>query len=499
MPLDPVEQTLQQGRTQESSTNLADYYFKGITSDQQQQQINLSGQRLALEQQQQQNENAKQPGLLEHMRLTNINESVANQVQTLNLARLTQQNEAMPDLIKLQLGFQESPLGYSDPNFISQTRDLATKFPQAFVPGAPGSDIINAMKANVMQSNELNQIVAAQKRVQSVNPNMFVSHMGPQGISIGEKSGPSATADVQDIQQADKWQQQADATDDPQIKSRYQRNADLLRSKFAPKEDASSKDVNALMDAAAANDKAQGITKTPAELAQRRLDFTQDKVLPLGSQLTFKSPDGTTMTQQVGRQSKVTGDNPETQKLKEQSMGLTDTAKQIQTTILPNLENIYGPKSTLGNFVVDKGFSNLNPELAVGQRIAGREAAKYLYQGVLRQLNKGQRVNAQEQKQLEDTFPALNGLKGMHESPADAKAILQQLQKQVSRDAYLKQRMTGSRPDPETLQYLEPSFILDEVRAGRISVDEASNAFKTSAFQNDPLITEANQWLKKQP
>lgn len=58
--MDPTEQVLAQGRTQESSFNGADY-FKGLAANQQQQQINLSRQRLMLEQQQQQNENALAP------------------------------------------------------------------------------------------------------------------------------------------------------------------------------------------------------------------------------------------------------------------------------------------------------------------------------------------------------------------------------------------------------------------------------------------------------
>ncbi len=444
--MDPVEQVLAQGRTQESSQNFADYYVKGRQLSQQDQQINLSQQHLLLAQQQQQNENARQPGLLAHIALTNENEQTRNKVDLLNLNNLTDANKSVPGFLQLENRFMQSPDGFSDKSIWKDAIALGQQYPGAAAPGGPLDKLINLGKADVMAKHQVSQLFAAQDMMDErskklgLTSDRYVSSIHPDGtIQVSERL-PRQTVQPGTLSPAGK------ATEDALFGRGITQLNPSYQSEYAKEFD----------------------------VQQQRIDAQNNvsiRSLPGGG---FEYIKGLNTGQGAA----------EVQKLKEHSLALTDSAKQIQG-IMPHLADIYGPKATLSNFVVDKSLANLNPDLAVGSRIAGREAAKYIYQGVLRALNNGQRVNLQEQKLLEDTFPALNGLKGMHESPKDAEIIFQQLQKQVARDAYVKMRSAGQRPDPETLQFLAPAFVMEEVKAGRITFDEANAALNASPFKQE--------------
>lgn len=486
--MDPIQQILAQGQAGDQNGGLQQYYFEGQRLGQQQQQINLQQQRLQLEQRQQANADVQAQDQHLFAPLRQKAEELNNQKTGIDIMKSQAEAEASintlhGDLRMTQMIAQRTANGtIGTPDAMAEANDIIQKTPYA------GLGKAYQQFAQQFQIAQASNKLAAQFGAPTAAT--VTDKETGTAIQYGAKAAP--TADIQDVKQIADWRAQAAATSDPSKSKALLNMADNLEAKFKDKQKlpgALSPAGKATMDALSA----QGITKDSPDFAnayQQEFNNQQARVDAEHRLMIKTNPDGS-MEFQQGAAPK--GDNANVQKLKEQTLGLTDTAKQIQTSLLPNLENIYGPKATLGNFVVDKSFANINPDLAVGQRIAGREAARYLYQGVLRQLNHNQRVNAQQEKELKNAFPALEGLAGMHESPADAKVILQQLQKQLARDSYVKQRLIGDQPDTETLQFLDPKFLVDEVKAGRLSEENATNAMSQSPFQDEikALVTQS--------
>lgn len=478
--MDPIQQILAQGQMGTKDGGLQQYYFEGQRAGQQQQQINLSKQRLLLEQRQQDNADALAPLQQKAMDLNNIKTGIdirKGEAEAEASINILHGDLRMAQMVARRMadGSLGTPAAMTEANGIIQDAPYA------------------ALGKNYQQFAQQWQIAQSSNKLAAqfgtpTSAAVIDKETGTQ-INYGQKTNP--TADIQDVKQIADWRAQAAATSDPAKSEALLNMADNLEAKFKDKQKlpgAMSSVGKETMDALAA----KGITKdSPGFADAYQQEFATNQARQdARNNISFKvNPDGSS---EFVKGISPKADTTATQNLKAQALGLTDTAKQIQTSLLPNLENIYGPKATLGNFVVDKSFANLNPDLAVGQRIAGREAARYLYQGVLRQLNHNQRVNATQEKELKNAFPALEGLAGMHESPADAKAILQQLQKQLSRDSYVKQRLLGEPADPETLQFLDPKFLVDEVKAGRLSEETAISAMQKSPFQ-DEIKALANQ------
>lgn len=171
--------------------------------------------------------------------------------------------------------------------------------------------------------------------------------------------------------------------------------------------------------------------------------------------------------------------------IRESISGLSDTVRRIED-VVPLADSVFGPKATFGEIVVDKALANLAPELADKKRIKGREAARYIKEGIMRSLNKGMgQLSDADVRRLESIYPALKGLDAIHESPENARQVLRTLQQQLSRDAYEKQRLLGTSQSPDVLRFLDPKFTLEELRAGRINDDDFVRSITQSPYQDE--------------
>jgi hypothetical protein len=147
---------------------------------------------------------------------------------------------------------------------------------------------------------------------------------------------------------------------------------------------------------------------------------------------------------------------------------LTDTAQRLNP-LIENADKIFGPKALAGTVVVDRVLANFNPKLAVGQRIQGREAARFAIEGLIRSMNEGQGAPSdQDRKRIEALFPELGNVEELLDNPTRASEIFRGLQKELARDAVVNAHMMGQKPPREAWQHASPAFLLEQLKSKRI-------------------------------
>lgn len=433
--MDPIQQILAQGQMGDKNGGLQQYYFEGQRAGQQQQQINLSKQRLLLEQRQQDNADAIAPYKAEAERLSNINTGIAIKADTMKLQALTQQNEALPELLNLQLQFAEHPEGFANLDLSQKVQGLTQKFPMAFQPGTQGATLISNMKAAPMLSADVARIIKANELVKAANPDLYVSGFDEKGnIKISRDAAKQPLAATQEIE--------------------------------------------SLMNAAAANDAAQGITKTPAELAQRRLDFTQDKVLPMGSTETIKTPDGTEVTRQVGRQYK------DGAKSGVPAAITTDATKKI-TAIQDTVSQIASIKNTLRpedvgvkGYVADKLFDTLAPAFGLNTgnatRMDNREKIGALFESAKTIVNSDKRFSTADREDTKKIFPGTGPLDNFEKNVVMMSAL-----ERIQGKRALIEASNAKMPAPDfAVRLLNQQGITDAFDAGLMTGKEVMSELK---------------------
>lgn len=436
--MDPIQQLLAQGQMGDKNGGLQQYYFEGQRAGQQQQQINLSKQRLMLETQQQQYQQRQQdqmfPLQLEAARLSDINQDTAAKVGILKLQALTQQNEAAPEITRLQLAFQEHPEGYQNAVLTDQVRQLSQHFPQAFVKGSDGYDLLTTMKAAPMLDVEFQKLNQIQKQLKGSGLflNSYDQKTGHIGFGRDEPKQPLAA----------------------------------------------TQEIESLMNAAAANDAAQGITKTPAELAQRRLDFTQDKVLPMGSTETIKTPDGTEVTRVIGRQlaSGAKSGVP--------AAITTDATKKI-TAIQDTVSQISSIKQSLRpedlgvkGFVTDKLFDTLAPAFGLNTgdatRMDNREKIGALFESAKTIVNSDKRFSNADREDTKKIFPGTGPLDNYEKN-----IIIMSALERIQGKRALIEAANAKIPAPDfAVRLLNQQGITDAFDAGLMTGKEVMSELK---------------------
>lgn len=171
--------------------------------------------------------------------------------------------------------------------------------------------------------------------------------------------------------------------------------------------------------------------------------------------------------------------------LKQRTIKLEDTARRIQP-LVDQADKLFGPKALAGTVVVDRFLANFNPNLVEGQRVQGRQAARYAFEGLIRSLTEGQgALSNRDVERIQGLFPDLGKVDELLENPARARQLLKSLQKQLSRDAATDARMLGESPTPDVLRHADPAFLLEEFRAKRITSEQFREAINKNVHAED--------------
>lgn len=204
---------------------------------------------------------------------------------------------------------------------------------------------------------------------------------------------------------------------------------------------------------------------------------------PQGKRITRLRPDGTTEIIEGATSGDLNA--ADRSDLRQRTIKLEDTARRIQP-LIENADKIFGAKALAGTVIVDRALANLSPNLVEGQRVQGRAAARYAFEGLIRSLTEGQgALSNQDVKRIRGLFPELGNVEELLENPARSKQILKSLQKQLARDASTDARMLGESPTPEVLRHADPAYLLEEFRAKRITSDQFREAINKNVHQED--------------
>lgn len=226
--MDPVAQILAQGQLPQGGEGLGQFYFEGKRLGQQQQQINLSQQRLSLEQQQQANENTRAndahllaPLVRDHQTAINIQTGATAQGAVLDAQLKADQMAGLNQLTSLQLQAARSPQGILDPVVQS---GLTTTLSQH--PGLSELPQGAAMITGTAKAKYLQQLLGSGLAPSSIT----VPNEGGGMDTFGNKASP--TADVQDLQYLEKLKQAVVAAPTPEARAAAQSALDDARVKL---------------------------------------------------------------------------------------------------------------------------------------------------------------------------------------------------------------------------------------------------------------------------
>lgn len=197
--MDPVSQVLaQQTSGSAGGQGFGQFYLQGRQLGQEQQRINLSQRRLMLEEAQGQREQQKfdllLPLQIKQQELENANAGMVAFTRLQQLRQLTQQNAALPELLDLQMRFQENPEGYGKAVLKEEYKSLVKRFPKAFVSGV-GAEIKQGIEADVMIDGWANRLKSAQDKLKGTG--LAIQGFNPKTGSIElmrESAAPATPA-----------------------------------------------------------------------------------------------------------------------------------------------------------------------------------------------------------------------------------------------------------------------------------------------------------------
>lgn len=266
MPLDPVEQTLEMGRTPGSgggdSVGVGGFVqvllAKRAMQQRQQEhadEVNLAQQRLNLEDQQQQNQNQRSqeeglmaPLLRAHQSAINMQTGATAQGAVLDARLKADQMAGLNGLTALELRAANTPLGVLDPAVISDMNTLFTQHP-----GLTISPTGARYLANMQRARKTQEFAATFGKPESVT--VSDTETGAT-LVFGNKTNP--TADVQDLQYLERLKQAVVNAPTPEARASAQSALDDARVKLkvAPEATDATKAVQTRLEeqsAAAAN------------------------------------------------------------------------------------------------------------------------------------------------------------------------------------------------------------------------------------------------------
>jgi hypothetical protein len=430
MPLDPVTQTLEMGRTPpgNSGGDGASGFVQMYLAAQQMQQrrrehadaVNFQQQKMDLENRQQQNQDTQSenndlmaPLLREHQAAVNKQVGATAQGAVLDTQFKADSMEGLNQLTQIQLDSLKAEGGPLNPDIIQRSNDVITKY-----------GLMRTQQGAAWMRETLDA-----KKVQD-----FYSIFGqPTSASAVDKESGATV------------------------------NFGSKRESLA-----ATQEIESLMSAAAANDKAQGITRTPAELAQRRLDFTQDKVLPMGSTETIKTPDGTEVTRVIGRQpaggAKGGPTVAQANKAEDAATAASNAAasaldviKYAETGNVGLIGNVNRLAATLGGQVAD---------IKPGTEFKYAQATDFLKAAAVKVLRSDGNISEAERKQVIANLPSTS----VNESPATAREKALNIS-HIMAESARRQVLRAGRPlPPELMTEVE---IRNSMDRGDITRDQA--------------------------
>lgn len=425
--MDPVQQVLaQQQSGSAEGQGFAQFAVEGMRLGQQQQQLNLANRRLEMAE--------KEQDMLLPLQRQMLGAQVANlgiqgETAKLQLLNLTQQNMAMPELLSLQLRFAQSPEGHLDPQGLADYERLFLKYPIAFA-GGIGAEINDSIQAAMKFKMGMQHFKQAAQQVSQFG--VVPTQMDPKtGMVSGFAKADRSIPEDQRMQLARQHGLEVSGVDDQG------------RASFA--------------------------RPTTGEITE--IDPTTGRVtITRGGKGV--DPSGLTPTQRGTATLQAT-------KLEDVSRRLDD--------IITQADDIFGPAAAAQNVVVDQFLANFNPRLAKGERIQGRSKASLVLEGLLVQLGEGQgQLSNKDIERLKGAFPELKNPKEvLFENPENARQILRAIQKELTRDAYVKAQQVKQPPSKEVLRRLSPAFLGEELKAGRISQDQFIEAINNSVHVDE--------------
>lgn len=426
--MDPVSQILtQSGAGSADGAGFGQFAAQGAQIAQENRRLNLMEQRQSFLQRQ---ESMLMPLQMEAAQLNNEKTGLTIQSQMKALHQENAMMSKMPELIDVFTQFTTSPRGFQDPELLGKAQTILGQAPML-----AETEIGKSILGSIAQAPKLNQAFEILKRLTKEAPEGSI----PQSVDpstgrvtfMQEPRSANLPANIQEANEITRLETLLQQTTDPAQKEQLQRQLNNLRQQTAPR----------------------------GNIIRTNADGSTEVIM--GANVGDLTPS-------------QRGVN------KQQSMKLEDTARRIGE-IVPKVNEIFGPLAASKTIVVDRVLANLVPGLADGQRIQGRVAAGMVMEGMIRSLSEGQgQLSNQDIQRLKSKFPELNNLGEIVESPERAKGILIGLQKELVRDAYGRNRILGEKPSDEMLSLLDPAFVIEEFKAGRLTPEQVKKAGDTT-------------------
>lgn len=417
--MDPVAQILSQSQGGTAAgAGFGQFFAEGVQSGQRQQQLNLASRRQQFEEEQQSADEQRRTMLFP---LQMEAARINNTQAGLNLQNQFAAQNKLTDLLDLQRRFSIAPNGYGDTELIDAVNTVFKQAP-TLTEHPVGKEILGSIAA----APKLDTSFTAIKRYndQLKGTGLYVQRLDERGRPVlGE----------------------------------------LPRVNMPPEQ-------------RAATAKAAGLEPSGLD-PSGQVDYARPREQT--SSVIRTLPDGTTEVVLGASQGDLT--NQQRGQAKLQSDKLTDTATRLgELATMSDL--LFGPKAAVQNFIVDEVLANINPSLAVGQRIQGRSKAALAREGLVQSMGAGQgQLSNKDIERMLAPFPKSGIEEVIRESPIDAKNKLFAIQKEIARDAYERSKSRGVDPDPRALRMMDPFILRKELQGQRITQEQFNDAINNNA------------------
>lgn len=476
---DPVEQTLLQGRTQESNVNLADYYFKGKQLRQQDDQINLSRQRLALEQQQVANETqaAQDRHVLaplmeraQSLKNTSTGLDISKQLFDLTTGVSSQQGDvAVSQLIAQTL----ADGSFGTPEAMQRYNDTIIKTPLAALGKASQS---------FLQQQKIAQTVR-RAQGQFGNPTSETVPNEAGGVTLyGDKSTPK---EIDYLREADRLELQAKNEPSPNKSEQLLTQAEAFR-KLAQGKTVGTGTLSTVgketTDELASRGLAPG-SPGYAEAYAETFKKNQDAKLAAENLQVTTNPDGT-MTFTKGTNAKAAGTPAaivtEATKRITAIQNTISQINEIQQSLRP--EDV-GVKGAVESLLFDKLGPAFGLNTSDAARMDARTKIDQLFVGAKRTVSLDPRFSNADNQDARGVFPGTKAMDSYELNMARMSAL-----KHIQGKAALIEAANAKLPAPQyAMSELTKQGLIDAFDAGLLTAkDLASEKRRRDALANHP-------------
>lgn len=441
--MDPVLQVLQQARSGSAEgEGFGRDYFQG-------KQLNLMQQRLNMEKREQ---DALLPLKQKLLRYDALQRGLEMGTALTEEDVTLQMNAFLPKVNDLLLRFMRSPKGFSDDSLINEYQTLYSQNPWAFSAGN-GARIKQGMDAQLMQRNNWIQVLEHDEELKKrglylrgVNPKT-----GDMDIGLRQELGDVGT----------------------------------LKTEIDP---TTGRPITIMQTGPRT---ARPLLDTEGAIRNRQTAMALHKQAEDARELSIPNPDAPGLRmidpnrfEEFSARSRFTPGDVST--IEQRIVKREETARRF-VPLIERAETIFGPKAITGTVIVDRVLANVNPKWVEGQRVQGREAARFVLENIFQSLSEGQgRLSDQDVERYRALAPELGNIKELiAENPERARQVLQRLQKEIARDAISDMRMLGRQPSESVLIMADPEYLIEEVKNGRLSTEVFRRAFNNNVHKAD--------------